>query len=86
MPYILPKDRERLDPKINELLQTINSEQRAGELNYIITKLTLGLTGEGRYKDYNELIGALECAKQEFYRRKISPYEDQKAKDNSDVY
>ncbi len=86
MPYIKQSDRNRLDPKIQELADAINLDQRAGELNYSITKLLLALKGEGRYKDYNELIGALESAKLEFYRRQIGPYEDEKVKENGDVY
>jgi hypothetical protein len=34
----------------------------------------------------NEIVGALECCKQEFIRRKLNPYEDKKIKENSDVY
>ncbi len=86
MPYIIQPDRDRLDPKIKELADTINMESRAGELNYTITKLLLALKGSGKYKDYNELVGALESAKLEFYRRAISPYEDEKIKENGDVY
>ncbi|MBU2542645.1 hypothetical protein KJ785_03735, partial [Patescibacteria group bacterium] len=65
---------------------TINMESRAGELNYSITKLLLALKGAGKYKDYNELVGALESAKLEFYRREIAPYEDIKVEENGDVY
>lgn len=86
MPYILQPDRDRLDPKIKELADTINMESRAGELNYSITKLLLALKGAGKYKDYNELVGALESAKLEFYRREIAPYEDIKVEENGDVY
>ena len=85
MPYIKNEDRDRLDKKINELSELINSDSRAGELNYIITKLLLKNTGAGKYQDYNELIGMLECAKQEFYRRHIAPYEDEKIIENGDV-
>jgi len=85
MPYILQKDRARLDQKIDELAEIINKDQRAGELNYIINRLMLALIGEGKYKDINELVGALECAKLEFYRRKAAPYEDKKANENGDL-
>jgi len=86
MPYILQSNRDRLDPKIKELAKTIDFNQRAGELNYTITKLLLTLKGAEKYQDYNELIGALESAKLEFYRREIAPYEDVKVKENGDVY
>jgi hypothetical protein len=38
------------------------------------------------YDDYNSLIGTLECAKQELYRRKIAAYEDKKIEENGEVY
>jgi hypothetical protein len=38
------------------------------------------------YKHINEIIGVLECAKQEFYRRVAAPYEDTKIQENGDVY
>jgi len=31
-------------------------------------------------------MGALECAKQELYRRLIAPYEDQKLAGSGDIY
>lgn len=85
MPYIRQHDRDKLDAAIVTLASCIDPTQRAGELNYIITKLLLALKGDGRYKDYNELIGMLECCKQEFYRTQIAPYEDEKMKENGDV-
>jgi len=79
MPYIKPEAREAL---------TSLSPSSAGELNYSITLLVkeyLETLGES-YQTYNDIIGALECAKLELYRRKISGYEDVKIKDNGDVY
>lgn len=32
------------------------------------------------------MVGALESAKLELYRRKVSPYEDQKIEANGDVW
>lgn len=61
----------------------------AGELNYAITSLVLDyVDGHGgpSYSLYNEIIGALEAAKLEFYRRAVAPYEDIKMRENGDVY
>ncbi len=85
MPYILKEDRARLDAVIDNLASLIKPEQRAGELNYIINRLMLKLVGQAKYADINELMGALECAKIEFYRRKAAPYEDKKAVENGDL-
>ncbi|MBI5222035.1 MAG: hypothetical protein HY980_00875 [Candidatus Magasanikbacteria bacterium] len=86
MPYEKQEYRDPLDPHIKALAETINRDHRAGQLNYAITKLLLAIKGEGRYKDYNELIGALKCCKLEFYRRAIAPYEDGKVRENGDAY
>ncbi len=85
MPYVQQSDRDRLDPKIQELVDIINPDHRAGELNYIINRLLLATEGEGKYKDFNELLGALEAAKIEFYRRRVAPYEDIKVQENGDL-
>lgn len=47
--------------------------------DYIKTK------GES-YQTYNDIMGALEGAKLELYRRKIGIYEDKKIEENGDVY
>ena len=38
------------------------------------------------YENLNGIIGVLESAKMELYRRVVSIYEDKKCKENSDVY
>lgn len=79
MPYIKPEDRTD-----NAELHPIN----AGELNYAITKLCLGYLGRmsPNYAVYNSIVGVLESAKLEFYRRAVATYEDEKIKENGDVY
>ena len=57
-----------------------------GTLNYIITKVVHWYLGDNpNYERYNAAIGVLECAKLELYRRKVSPYEDEKINENGDV-
>lgn len=60
----------------------------AGELNYKLTTVILAyLNYHGlAYQTCNDIVGALENAKNEFQRRVQHPYEDQKIKDNGDVY
>lgn len=63
--------------------------ENAGELNYLITKLIdeyLKNCEKVNYAALNEVIGVLECAKLELYRRVVAPYEDTKIIENSDVY
>lgn len=89
MPYITQKDKDALIGIINEVDSAfMYNEIDAGTLNYLFTEIILlYLRKRGiRYKYFNDAIGALECCKQELYRRKIIPYEDKKIKDNGDVF
>ena len=60
----------------------------AGDLNYLITEVlsTYLLSNGWNYSTMNDIIGALECAKMEFSRRVVVPYEKFKMEDNGDVY
>lgn len=91
MPYIIEVKRKYYSKLMEELIKDIKHrmiyyrERDVGVLNYIITKLLMATFPES-YSDYNELIGVLECVKQELYRRKIAKYEDEKIKENGDIY
>ncbi len=68
MPYIKYSEQEEL--------HNGKSPTTAGELNYSFTMIALEYlktVGE-RYQSYNDIIGALEGAKLEIYRRKVSAY------------
>lgn len=90
MPYIKKELRGVLDHEINTLAQKlktrVSDEQLDGSFNYVVTRLADELYGGGGYAVYNRLVGVLTCVIQEFYRRKISVYEDKKCKENGDVY
>ena len=63
--------------------------QDPGELNFAVTALVdryLEDKGGIRYSHLNEVIGALDCAKLELYRRIAAPYEDAKIVENGDDY
>lgn len=59
-----------------------------GELNFTFTALAWDYYKRmgHNYAASNEVIGALEAAKLEFYRRVTAPYEDIKRAQNGDVY
>ncbi|MBX3459646.1 MAG: hypothetical protein KF696_06720 [Planctomycetes bacterium] len=87
MPYIKQDQRQPLDPLIEQLAALLPEKDFAGTLNYVIARLASNLLAkQTNYARINEIIGALECAKQELYRRAAAPYEDQKAKENGDVF
>jgi len=82
MPYISEEQRKKLIPKCESYPTS------SGDLNFQITCLVLEYIkyNGSSYKQMNDVVGALESAKLEFYRRLVSPYEDKKIKDNGDVY
>lgn len=87
MPYIKQIDREDLI-RWKEFNYSVQLPDNEGELNYLISyfiKEYMNSRGM-RYKTLNEIMGVLECAKQEFYRRVVIPYEDSKIEQNGDVY
>ena len=78
MPYVSQEVRKELDKG--------SSPQTAGELTYLIYKLMISfLRGRKAYDHYNTVVGSVECAKMEFYRKEVAPYEDTKIKENGDV-
>lgn len=82
MPYVKKEQRKRMIDNC----EVVGKD--AGELNYTITNMLLDyveLKGES-YQTINDIIGALEGAKLEFYRRFATPYEDKKIVENGDVY
>lgn len=87
MPYIKKEQRRFWNGIIEEIEANFdNTDISAGDLNYFISRLIWRqLEQTKNYARANELIGALECIKQEFYRRQIAPYEDKKINENGDI-
>ena len=79
MPYITPEERQKLD---------LDESLNPGHLNYHITKLLIAYQRHHglSYQTVNDILGALEGAKLEFYRRVAVPYENIKINENGDVY
>ena len=80
MPYIRPETRISL--------ANYRRASSAGELNYTITRMVLQyLQDQGlNYQTCNDIVGALDNAKDEFRRRVQHPYEDSRCGENGDVY
>lgn len=85
MPYLKPEDKKRLTRLTNKILNTKITSP--GDLNYLITQLCLQYLKQtdGRYQHHNDVVGAIEGAKLEFYRRATAVYEDSKIESNGDV-
>ena len=88
MPYITKKDRIKFETSLSKILQSYIQEPfTTGELNYLITKIIhMYIEEKGlKYEYINDVIGVLECAKTEFERRVVGPYEEKKIKENGDI-
>jgi len=87
MPYIESGQRKWFDDDLQRLGAKLARVATAGDLNYILTKIILAYLGnEPHYLEFNAAVGILECVKQELYRRRVAPYEDEKIKENGDAY
>ena len=77
MPYIKEENRVKFKENIDGIFGKCKS---AGDLNYVFTKIAHGyLKDKGLcYQNINDIVGALEGAKLELYRRVASFYEDEK--------
>ena len=85
MPYLNERRREDFEPALTNMTLNVT---HPGDLNYIINVLgrELARTLGDNYNAHNDVIGAMECAKQEYYRRVVAPYEDIKIEQNGDVF
>jgi len=90
MPYINPEDRPSLDDAVAYVLEMLDETgdttlDKAGPLNYTVTRIVTGLMESVSYRDICVLTGVLENVKQELYRRGAAGYEDLKIYQNGDV-
>lgn len=80
MPYITSLSKDKL---LDHLYP-----ETAGELNFVLTTMCRRyfIKSKQNYEALNAVIGALECCKQEYYRRVCVPYEESKIKENGDCF
>jgi len=87
MPYIKIENRKKFKAVLFPFLVSAELNRlSAGDLNYLFTAIIDRQLKDANYARMNEIVGALECCKQEFIRRKLNPYEDKKIAENGDVY
>ena len=88
MPYIPKTDRDKFRMVLDAVNVAIEKHGISnGELNYLMTRLALAYIYQHgtSYNTLSDVIKAFECAKLEFYRRHVVPYEDKKIIQNGDV-
>jgi hypothetical protein len=85
VPYIIDEDRNILNAFLNPLFDNLR-DAPPGYLNYAISRIVWALFEDNPcYENGNKLIGVLNCAALEFYRRKLAPYEDKQMHANGDI-
>jgi broad-specificity NMP kinase len=82
MPYIKQMRRQQLDRKLDNLYIA-----DVGSLNYVIMRLLNNYCEINtiKYGTVNDIMGVLECIKQEFYRRVAVGFETTKINENGDI-
>ncbi|MCK9369468.1 hypothetical protein M0R04_05980 [Candidatus Dojkabacteria bacterium] len=96
MPYLKKDERKWMDEFIDNLIKGLDGIRRdsegnvvkdvAGHVNYIISRIVWKLFEMNKnYSSGNSLYGAILAAGSEFYRRKLSKYEDEKIVENGDL-
>jgi len=77
MPYIPKSQRNKIKH---------GALENAGSLNYTLHQLLHDYFDQNKinYQTLNDVIGVLECAKQELYRRIACDYENRKILQNGD--
>lgn len=85
MPYIDLKQREKISIDVSF---GNPADFTVGNLTYVLTFIVNGYVKKrGKsFQSLAEVIAALEQAKDEFQRRVVHPYENEKMKANGDVF
>jgi uncharacterized protein DUF6899 len=88
MPYLTQDDRLKFNRLLIELGEQL---QTSGELNYCIARLTMEFLKKIRgpqvtYHDLSRIHGVLQDVANEYYRKVMAPYEDNKEKENGEVF
>ena len=83
MPYIEPARQVALAPLITALSDKIASRE---ELSFVLTCLVLSEIRGISYAEIASLVGDLECVKQEFIRRIVLPYQENRKRDHGDIF
>ena len=95
MPYIIPDRRNSIVEHIYEedsfatVTHSVGKHcENGGDLNYAITEIISAYMHKHglRYQNISDVVGALEGAKQEFFRKVVNPYEKIKEQENGTIY
>lgn len=90
LPYIDKGCRKLIDPDLDPLIITLKQrtktgKERTGEVVYCVYKILVELYGLGNFEVRSNALKVLDSAGKEYYRRIMSPYENEAIKRNGDV-
>lgn len=91
MPYIDFNTRSKWFDEVGELgiyEIRITKDMNKGDLNYVFSQIITNYvwTKGKNYQNLSDAAAALSDCRDEFYRRVIAPYEDEKKEQNGDVF
>jgi len=86
MPYIAQEDRQEFMDFVEAVVEI--QPKTAGEIQFMIAVIIAEFmkNSDYRYQNMNDVMGALNGANLEFYRRYVAPYEDECIAKNGDVF
>ena len=84
MPYISKEDRPPYDLALAQL-KTLLKDKPKGHLTYVLYKIATDYVHSESYTTLSDARSSIGDAYDEFYRRKMAPYEDKKIIENGDV-
>lgn len=87
MPYIKEKDREKYDKHLLAIRDLFDLDTDVGHLTYCIYYLMKAFlyNKTKNYRNMSAIIAAATDAAAEFRRKELSPYEEEKIKENGYV-
>lgn len=88
MPYIEPESRAKFSYAL-DLIADQHDPLSAGELNYVVSMIVNNWVDSHETVNYgvlNEAHGTLYSSAAEFYRRRVSIYENEAIAKNGDIY
>jgi len=87
MPYITPTERLRYDTECDALIATLAREHwKSGHIHYILARIVWAAAGNSRtYTNLSRVGGVVADLRDEFYRRQLAAYENEKREANGDI-
>lgn len=86
MPYIKEQDKPKFETAITEIVADLLNDYQPGELTYVLYVIARRVAmNNRRYGHLSQVRASIQDAADEFYRRIMAEYEDEKIVQNGDA-